>query len=287
MALYNPGKNPVLNSAQILANPITGIKRPLQSDEFIYYKSFLFDEDFALPIKGAIAVVLKADLIKLYKKSYEMFLDSDVENWVGYYKTLSGLPKQLADSEIYYFDSFLKDPKMPLESYYPGTVEQIVHSIAVNNKKIQEYQGVAVSKNEKTFIEEFWKNKQLNLEEEKKTKDLTDHLTKSDPAISFRKDKWIGQNLVAYMAGYFVRHPLSIKSDSKKATWEFRVREDMLKSVRVGLMSATDALAYYITALDLIAGIDNENDFLNKLHALKRPLPEHPMLKHMYRGHGI
>lgn len=260
-------------------------KRLLQTDEFMYYQSFLFKEDFAIPIKAAIGVVLKADLIRLYKNSYEMFQDDDVSFWADYY---TGLPngstsKQLADSEIYWFEKYLGQPKMPLEAWMPNTMSEVIRDISENNQKLQKYQPIVVKKNEDEFISEYWENKKLALDEERKTKEIMKSLQTSDPDIVARKEAWIKANFIDYLAGYFVRHPLSLMSDSTKSEWEFKVREDVIKSVRTGIMSATGALAYYESVLDLIAGSKTEAEFIKNMEDIQKPIPSHPLVKYMYQ----
>lgn len=282
MAAYKPGLNPIVTGKSLSMNR-PSYKRLMQGDEFLYYMSFLFEETMALPVKAAIGIVLKADLIRLYGKSYEMFEDKDVSFWADYYTTLGSYSKQLADSEIYHFEVYLGTPKIPLDTYAPGTIEAVARRIAENNKKIQDYQPEAVADNERRYVEEFWKTKKTALEEERKTKELKEHLENADPAIMARKDAWIKQNFVSYLAGYFVRHPLSLRADSEKSEWEFKVREDVLKMVRTGLMSATDALAYYVTALDLITGAKDAKEFFKLMGELTKPTPAHPLVKVMYK----
>ena len=263
---YTPGKMRILGPKEI--TPHWGGKRMLDPDEYIYFRSFLDEdvpaEDIPIVSKAGIAVVLQADLKKLYVDSYHLFPDQMVDEWVEYYKTLVGDAKRAADSEIWYFEKYLLEARMKIEKYYVGTVEEAYHKLAIQNSKIMDYQYDVIQANEQEIKKQY---RDESLQKQKQQVDLKikrDELMNTDPAIVLRKDEWIRKNIIGYLAGYFVNHPLSYMADNMRSDLEYEVRQEIIEEVNRRTMTGSYALAYYMSMLDLIYTCKDKADFYEK-----------------------
>lgn len=302
-ALYEPGKNPIYSYAGDKSERLklgtlkhSGYRRKMTVDEFTYYRTFLSKEDLTPVIKGAIGLVLKADLKRLYGPSYDLFLDSVVEEWADYYFTLntstsfysasaggyvSGL--DLADSERLAFESYLAEPVFPYKGFYTSGSEEVMYGIEQNNRDIMGYQTTCIGKNNE-LVKQTQIDAELDAEKRiAKMKFEEDRILKEDPGMLIRREDYIRDHISEYLAGYFVNHPISLGTDGFKSDLEFGIRQRVLGAVKQHLAGPSDALAYYDAALDIIYSSQSKEHFSELMRHLDEPTASHP-LKRMMRA---
>lgn len=265
--MYQPGVNPILTAKQI-ALSTSGIKRLLDDDEFAYYYNFLNSEvDLDERVKLAIAVVLKADLIRFYK-NYDDFKDPLIEELTEKYKNLSANDKLIADSEIFAFDSYLATPLPPT-----STMEQEVNSR-------QNIFFTHREKEEKRVSEEL--SIQENLEKQQREHQmLAAKNIDEEKTLKNEWSKFIAQNFSEFLHAIFVDHPISQQMNEFRAEEELNLRAQVASLLGARKLNGSQSLRVYADGLNILLSPDetlakeNIKKLINKygrMHPITRML---------------
>lgn len=245
-------------------NTFSGISPPqLNPSTYTYYYTFLSDEEYPLPIRAAIGVVLIADLKMLYKSRYEQHKDKDLEKWGKVYLELSPADKRIADIEIGAFRQYIK---ANVSQYHSSSLFQQIRAARQNyfknitadiSDKEKEQLINQTMADEKVLIKKaqdkiaYDKNQKTN--QEKIAKDYKEYMK---------------NNIRAYLGGMYTMHKASSKMSFLMSELEFKVRLAIVKGVQSGQIGLQEGFNIYNNALDKLLDPN-----LNKYQYLKEVMP--------------
>lgn len=283
--MYVPGENyPLPGGRKQIISGVVGKRRVLEVDEFEAYLSFLDDSDerVSLPVKAAIAVVLQADLKRLYGSEYPYNKIKLIDDWAGFYKGLSDLAKDIADSEIHAFEAYLVSrPSInPLNlHYYQQTQSQFdAFKLSMENDTLRFQSELARQRsiNERNqFIE-----RDMFVQKQNHTIDkMKSEMTKGDYAFNQRMRQFTKENIVDYLAGSFFRSPLAQRMNELKSDLEFDARQRIIEMVTNGSMLAIDGISLYDAYLSIIDKSKSIEDFKVLERGLVTRPVSHPLLR--------
>jgi hypothetical protein len=128
----------------------------------------------------------------------------------------------------------------------------------------------------KEFVEADLRAQDAKVKMSKKVKEISE-----DPELLKRREKWMSDNFVEYLAGYFVRHPISLMTDALKSELEYEVRSQVLNTHRLKLESPSRLLGFYFSCLDLAYTAKDKKHFYKMMSEMKNPTLIHPISRIM------
>lgn len=245
---YKPG------AAQALADPANAQykgKRNLSVDEFEYYYRMLEDPAISVHGKIAVALVLRADMIRLYKGSPDYAEDEYLKQWADQYTTLPEATKQLVNGEVAAFDAFLTNSK--LADYYPANIIPFIeaadaYQIAANQKAIEDQAMIKQMEDER--------NKQIEYIKYQAMEDLKKAVAEFDLTMTSDQEAYIRKNFEDYLKGIENGLDLNMALDAEKMKMKDAAYQDVVGKFNRNEMTYEEAMSLYAKRLEEINAME-------------------------------
>lgn len=218
----------------------TSTRRNLTSEEFEYYYSNMTNEDQPIPVRIAVAVGLKADLVSLYGSYYSRYKDPLIESWAAKAEELSGEDLAQFTREINAFESF--QFSRPVEGEYSDKTRDTRNAF---------WRQLATQEKEKDTeakVQELIAREDLT---RKEAKDKVEE-EKSEALIKQMAYEFMKTQIRDYLTAIFQVNPVSLIMNKRMSDNEYWFRMKLIKSVEDNLVKPTTAIASYQKALNFL-----------------------------------
>jgi hypothetical protein len=267
--MYVPGKaTPITDANRKQASFIpTVYRRKLGPEEFAYYFAFLTTDEVSEPVKAALAIVLKADLIRLYKADYSAYADKLIEDYVQYYEVLTPEQKSIADGEIHAFEMELA---------------RVINYNKYNNwlqkESLDWFQSARMwdAKNQYKKSKQEYEDEQAYLLEVERQKA---ELLKNRPVYLQRYNDYVRENFMDYLASILSIHKVNWQMGGEKSDMEFMARNTIIGMIEEEKLQPYKSLEMYHKLLNDITSTDSMTMFKIKLNFRKAQFTQHPLMR--------
>jgi len=297
MSFYAPGKN----WAGVVPAPVSGSRRPLDTDEYQYYYSHLLDDSVPMVVKSAIAVVLSADSKRIFETYYSNFTDETVENFVKYFKTLSGEALDIARSEIRAFEKMLTEPieSQPMiknsigsepiifdnwgevDRFYGDKLYDVFknHQTNLSIRKADYFKKIRsdIYKSDKEALKE---QRDRRLKKEADAKNLEASILSSYPELEDEKQEYIRENIEDYFAATFATNPISHRLTELESELEYLARQKLRMFLSSRAMKPSEIVALYQAYIEIIDRVPSREHFRVLEAKLLSKMFQHPMARY-------
>lgn len=243
-------------------------KRRLTADEYEYYYRMLDGNSISLPAKVAIAIVLAADLKRLYPATPKLQKDAYLESFISELAKLSDNDKKKVYGEVYAFDYYLVNSTVA--DFLPSNVVPYEAS-AYDFQKLIEAKTA-----EQDVLDQIRENKlQQDARYQKFKMEESQRVASSefDAGYTDRMAKFITENIDLFLKNMFSDEFNMLAWSEAQLKEKERLYQDVLNRVALGSLKPDQAVEEYRKLLNNLRLVEEQKAELANY--------AHPILKYV------